>query len=188
MSSSSARELLGILAAMALFLDAVLPFPEVDLVFFGISICGAVASVRDRREYVEVLGRVRLTGADTEVTASSSEFSSGAARFLPLASLAGSLMVNGPPAGNVERRALLPVLGVSSETSFPFPFDVVSRVRFEDEELDGWDCSARSLSFSFAALTLALERSALVSRLVVGVELDDSPGCDVASFCWVESI
>ena len=65
---------------------------------------------------------------------------------------------------------------------------MVSRVRFDDEELEDCELSARSLSFSFAALTLALERSALVSRLVVGMELDDSPGCDVASFCWVESI
>ena len=57
-----------------------------------------------------------------------------------------------------------------------------------DDELDAGVCSARSFSFSFAALTRALERRTLVSRLVVGVELDGSPGCDVASFCWVESI
>lgn len=58
-----------------------------------------------------------------------------------------------------------------------------------DEELDGCVCSVLSLSFSFAALTRALERRTLVSRLVVlGVELDGSPGCDVASFWWVESI
>ena len=66
---------------------------------------------------MEVLGRIRFTGAETEVAASSSEFSSGTARFLPLASLAGSLMVSGDPEGNVERRALRNVLGLSNEAS-----------------------------------------------------------------------
>lgn len=131
MSSSSTLELPGTLAAMPLFLDATLPFPEVDLrgissstvarehttdlVFFGISVGGAGASVRDRREYVEVLGRIRFTGAETEVAVSSSEFSSGTARFLPLASLVGSLMVSGGSEGNVERRALRDVHGLSNE-------------------------------------------------------------------------
>lgn len=49
---------------------------------------------------------MRLTGAETEVVASSSEFSSGTARFLPLASFAGSLIVSAVAAGYVDRRAL----------------------------------------------------------------------------------
>jgi hypothetical protein len=84
---------------------------------------------------------------------------------------------------------LLFVLGASSAASFPLPFDVaISRVRFKDEEPEACVCSARSLSFSFAALTRALERKALVSGLTVGTEIDVSPKCDVAAFCWVESI
>lgn len=53
-----------------------------------------------------MLGRERFTGAEAEVVASSSEVSSGTARFLPLASFAGSLIVSGGPEGYVERRAL----------------------------------------------------------------------------------
>ena len=77
------------------------------------------------------------------------------------------------------------LFALGSATSLPFPFPAVaSRARLVEDELEDWDCSARSLSFSFAALTRALERSTLVSRLVIGVELDGS----VASVCWVESI
>lgn len=106
---------------MAFVLDAALPFPEVDLQvisgsttareqttclgFFGISVSVVVVSVRERRVYVELV-LVRLTGAETEVVASSSEFSSGTARFLPLASFVGSLIVSAVVAGKVERRAL----------------------------------------------------------------------------------
>lgn len=46
---------------------------------------------------------------DAEIAAavsSSSEWSSGAARFLPLVSLVGSLMVRAEVVGYVERRAL----------------------------------------------------------------------------------
>ena len=53
-----------------------------------------------------MLGRERFTGAEAEVVASSSEFSSGTARFLPLASFAGSLIVSACAGGYVERRAL----------------------------------------------------------------------------------
>lgn len=35
---------------MTLLLDVALPFPEVDLVFFGISVAEVVASARGRRE------------------------------------------------------------------------------------------------------------------------------------------
>lgn len=80
---------------------------------------------------------------------------------------------------------------VVSSTSLPFPFAVaVSRERLdEDDEADGCcslDARSFSFSFSFAALTRALERNTLVSKLAV--ELDGSARCDVASFCWVESI
>lgn len=136
-----------------------------------------------------MLGRERFTGAEAEVVASSSEFSSGTARFLPLASFAGSLIVSADAGGYVERRALLFALAVLSTASLSFPLPPVdSRARLLDDELDADGCSARSFSFSFAALTRALERSTLVSRLVVGVELDGSPRCGVASFWWVESI
>lgn len=125
-----------------------------------------------------MLGRVRLTGAEMEVAASSSEFSSGWARFLPLASRTGSLIVGADVAGYVARRALLVALE-STATSFPFPFVVVgSRARFEAVEVEDCGCSivvrSRSRSFSLAALTRALERSTLVS--VDAVELDGSPG------------
>lgn len=88
---------------------------------------------------------------------------------------------------------LFVALGGSSTTSFPFPLDVVvSRARLEEDvEADGcWSTDARSLSFSFslAALTLALERNTLLSKLAVDVELEGSARCDVASGCWVESI
>ena len=51
--------------------------------------------------------RERFTGAEMEVPPSPSELSSGAARFLPLGSLTGSLMVRGTEMGwCAERRGL----------------------------------------------------------------------------------
>lgn len=72
--------------------------------FFGISeLSDVVISVRGRREYAETfLGRLKMTPA----ASSGSELLSGAARFLPLRSRMGSLMIRAVEFGKVARRAL----------------------------------------------------------------------------------
>lgn len=99
------------------------------------------------------------------------------------------------------------VIASSTATSFPFPFAVLaeSRARFvvEVDEVAAAeeDDAAFTLSFSFCfALTLALERNALVSAgtvAAVGCWADGVrwwSGCCWCSwlsadgFCWVKSI
>lgn len=166
--------------------------------------------VADRRAY-EVLDFL----VDGPAVSSSPELGSGAARFLPLVSLKGSLMVKPTDCGGGFRRArLLEREGVSS-LSFCFP-DVESLERVALIELllervilevEGSDevaadgCSERdksrscplplSLLFCFAALTLALERKYFDSDDDAAVdesscEFDtDAPELLVASCGWI---
>lgn len=94
MSSSSIREELA--AAILVFVDPAFSFVEVRV------LRGIVACVVDRRAY-DVLWRLE----DDAVVSSSSDGGSGAARFLPLGSEAGSLMVKGVEEDNVPLRVRL---------------------------------------------------------------------------------
>ncbi|KAJ6514890.1 hypothetical protein C8R47DRAFT_1088987 [Mycena vitilis] len=71
---------------MASFLPAIFPF-AIARVFLGMSV--ASFTVLERREYEVVRGRL-LEGP---ASSSSSELGSGAARFFPLGSRTGSLIV-----------------------------------------------------------------------------------------------
>lgn len=73
-----------------------------DLVLRGMSV-DSVPSVRERKEYVEVRGR--LVDAD-DAEGSSSESASGNARFLPLGSRTGSLITKALEVTAVEVFAL----------------------------------------------------------------------------------
>jgi hypothetical protein len=82
--------------------------PFAHRVFLGIC-ADCVRVVLERSEYEVVLGRL----ADGPAESSSSELGSGAARFFPLVSRVGSLMVKGVAGGNVLRRALSNGLAIS---------------------------------------------------------------------------
>ena len=161
-------------------------------------------SVLGLREYALVARRGFLFTEVVPVVSSSSEGSSGAARFLPLVSLVGSLIVRAEEAGRVARRVLQHraqkvsfrttptttpthrlLARASSAVSFPFP--LLSRLRFVDDD-DAVGC-VFCFSFCFAALTRALVRRTL------GSESEGSSVCAgdvllllVAAWGWVESI
>lgn len=155
---------------------AIFPFTAADArVFLGMLV-GCLEVDWERREYAVVLARLEGPGAS-----SSSELVSGAARFLPLGSLGGSLIVKAADVEDAPLRVRLDWRIDSSDKSFGLEFAmdslvrlafVVARVvRVEIDSVAGWadDDSAEpvsrsfafplSLDLFFAALVRALERS-----------------------------
>lgn len=164
---------------------------------------GSVDTVVDRKEY-EVLGRL----VEGPAISSSPELGSGAARFLPLMSLGGSLMVRATDwAGGFRRGLLLGRKGASSDTAFDFDFPavvslervtltelLVERVTREDEgsvgaaeEAADGCCSSKDKSRSLPLpldllLSFAAFTLALERRLLDSVDkvvvIESICGCD----------
>lgn len=155
---------------------AIFPFTAADeRVFLGM-LAGCLEIDWERREYAVVLARL-----EEGPEASSSELVSNAARFLPLGSLSGSLMVKAAGVEAAPRRVRLDWRKDSSDVSFSLEFSVDSFVRLalvvarvvlvEVDSVAGRadDDSAEpvsrsfafplSLDLFFAALVRALERS-----------------------------
>lgn len=156
---------------------AIFPFTAADArVFLGM-LAGCLEVDWERREYAVVLARFE----EGPGASSSSELVSGAARFLPLGSLGGSLMVKDVDIEDAPLRVRLDWRIDSSDKSFGLEFAVDSLVRLafvvarvvrvEIDSAAGWadDDSAEpvsrsfafplSLDLFFAALVRALERS-----------------------------